>query len=57
MCPIRPNVVWALDFQFDQIADGRALKLLNVIDVNTGLKLTSLHRLNLDPPLGFTGDG
>ena len=32
MCPIRPNVVWALDFQFDQTADGRTIKLLNVID-------------------------
>jgi putative transposase len=32
MCPIRPNVVWALDFQFDQTTDGRMLKLLNVID-------------------------
>ena len=32
MCPIAPNVVWALDFQFDQTADGRILKLLNVID-------------------------
>jgi putative transposase len=31
-CPIRPNVVWALDFQFDQTSDGRVLKLLNVID-------------------------
>ncbi len=31
-CPIRPNVVWALDFQFDQTAEGRMLKLLNVID-------------------------
>ena len=31
-CPIRPNVVWALDFPFDQTADGRVLKLLNVID-------------------------
>ena len=35
MCPIRPNVVWALDFQFDQTADGRTLKLLNVIDEYT----------------------
>ena len=33
--PIRPNVVWALDFQFDQTADGRMLKLLNVIDEYT----------------------
>ena len=32
MCPIRPDVVWALDFQFDQTSDGRLLKLLNVID-------------------------
>jgi putative transposase len=24
--------VWAFDFQFDQIADGKALKLLNVVD-------------------------
>src|ERR1039458_1833862 len=34
--PIRPNVVWALDFQFDQTSDGRMLKLLNVIDEYTG---------------------
>jgi putative transposase len=33
--PIRPNVVWALDFQFDQTAEGRLLKLLNVIDEYT----------------------
>jgi putative transposase len=32
MCPIRPNVLWALDFQFDQTIDGKMLKLLNVID-------------------------
>ncbi len=31
-CPIRPGVVWALDFQFDQTSDGRMLKFLNVID-------------------------
>jgi len=30
--PIRPNVVWAMDFQFDQTADGRTLKILNVVD-------------------------
>jgi putative transposase len=27
-----PGEVWALDFQFDQTADGRVLKLLNVVD-------------------------
>ena len=32
ICPIRPNVVWALDFQFDQTSTGGTLKLLNVID-------------------------
>ena len=32
MCPIRPNVLWALDFQFDTTTDGRTLKFLNVID-------------------------
>ena len=31
-CPIRPNVLWAMDFQFDQTGDGRNLKLLNIID-------------------------
>jgi putative transposase len=31
-CPIAPDVVWAMDFQFDQTADGRTLKLLNVVD-------------------------
>ena len=35
MCPIRPGVIWALDFQFDQTSDGRLLKLLNVIDEYT----------------------
>ncbi len=28
----RPDHVWALDFQFDQTADGRILKLLHVVD-------------------------
>lgn len=32
MCPIVPNALWALDFQFDVTADGRTLKMLNVID-------------------------
>lgn len=32
MSPIRPNVIWAMDFQFDTTADGRAIKPLNVID-------------------------
>jgi putative transposase len=32
MWPIRPNVIWAMDFQFDTTADGRTVKMLNVID-------------------------
>lgn len=32
MSPIRPNVIWAMDFQFDTTADDRTLKMLNVID-------------------------
>ena len=32
MSPIRPNVIWAMEFQFDSTADGRTLKMLNVID-------------------------
>ena len=30
-----PNQVWALDFQFDETADRRRLKLLNVVDEHT----------------------
>ena len=30
-----PNHVWALDFQFDETANGRRLKLLNVVDEHT----------------------
>jgi putative transposase len=35
MCPIRPNALWAMDFQFDVTADGRTLKLLNIVDEYT----------------------
>jgi putative transposase len=28
----RPGEVWAVDFQFDQTADGRRLKLTNIVD-------------------------
>jgi len=30
--PIDANVTWAMDFQFDATTDGKALKLLNIID-------------------------
>ncbi len=32
MVPIAPNVIWALDFQFDQTSDLRVIKMLNIID-------------------------
>ena len=32
MCPIIPNALWALDFQFDTTVDGRTIKLLNIVD-------------------------
>ena len=45
MSPIRPNVLWALDFQFDTTVDGRTLKLLNVIDEFTREALAiDVHR-------------
>lgn len=35
MCPIAPDALWALDFQFDTTVDGRTLKLLNIVDEYT----------------------
>jgi len=29
---VRPNEVWAIDFQFDVTADGRQIKLANIVD-------------------------
>jgi putative transposase len=31
----RPNHVWAVDFEFDETADGRRLKLANLVDEHT----------------------
>jgi putative transposase len=44
----RPNQVWAFDFQFDQTADGRALKLLNVVDEFTRESLVMLVERSID---------
>lgn len=30
--PLTPNAVWSMDFMHDQLADGRSIRLLNVID-------------------------
>src|SRR5437870_9494083 len=35
LCAERPNHVWAGDFHFDETADRRRLKLLNVVDEYT----------------------
>jgi putative transposase len=44
----RPNHVWAFDFQFDQTADGRVLKLLNIVDEFTREALAMLVERNID---------
>ena len=30
--PAKPNQVWSMDFMSDALADGRAIRSLNVID-------------------------
>lgn len=44
----RPDHVWALDFQFDQTADGRLLELLNVVDEFTREPLAIECRRRID---------
>jgi putative transposase len=44
----RANQVWALDFQHDQTADGRALRLLNIIDEFTREALQMLVARSID---------
>ena len=44
----RPDQVWAFDFQFDQTADGRVIKLLNVVDEFTREALEMLVERGID---------
>jgi len=44
----RPNQVWALDFQHDQTADGRVIRLLNVVDEYTREALQMLVEPSID---------
>jgi putative transposase len=44
----RPNQVWALDFQHDQTADGRVIRLLNVVDEFTREALEMLVARSID---------
>ena len=32
---MRPNRVWAVDFQFDATTDGRPIKIVSIIDEHT----------------------
>lgn len=46
----RPDHVWALDYQFDQTADGKILKLLHVVDEFTreALAIECCRRIDAD---------
>jgi len=46
----RPDHVWAIDFQFDQIADGHILKLFHVVDEFTreALAIECNRRIDAD---------
>ena len=50
MSPIRPDALWALDFQFDRTIDGRQVKLLNIIDEYTreALAIVVDHSIGAD---------
>lgn len=37
-----PNVVWALDFQFDSTVDGKAIKIASMIDEHTRMSLLNI---------------
>ena len=49
-----PNDVWALDFQFDETADLRRIKLLNIVDEFTreALAIEAAHRIGADGVVG-----
>jgi putative transposase len=50
----RPDHVWAIDFQFDQTADGHILKLLNIVDEFTreALAIECRRRIDADHTVG-----
>src|SRR3954467_14186006 len=50
----RPNHVWAIDFQFDQAVNGRAIKLLNVVDEFTreALAMEVANNITADDTVG-----
>jgi putative transposase len=46
--PTGPNITWAMDFQFDATTDGKALKLLNIIDEYSREYLDTLVDRSID---------
>jgi putative transposase len=48
LAAVRPDHVWAIDFQFDQTADGKILKLLHVVDEFTREALAIECRRRID---------
>ncbi|MGC5258936.1 IS3 family transposase [Gordonia sp. DT218] len=37
-----PNIVWAIDFQFDSTVDGKAIKIASMIDEHTRLSVLNI---------------
>ena len=37
-----PNVVWAIDFQFDSTVDGKAIKIASMVDEHTRLSMLNI---------------
>jgi putative transposase len=48
LCAQHPDHVWALDYQFDQTANGRVLKFLNITDEFTKEALAIVVRRSID---------
>jgi putative transposase len=40
--PDAPNVVWAIDFQFDSTVDGKAIKIASMVDEHTRVSLLNI---------------
>ncbi len=46
--PLRENVTWGLDFQYDQTTDMRVIKILNIIDEYSREALASVANRSID---------
>src|SRR6202166_4249678 len=44
-----PNVVWAIDFQFDSTIDGKAIKIASMVDEHTRESLLNLGERSFPP--------